>query len=518
MKNNFQLYGQVSSLLPTSANCDCKLRLRTVTAYCVLSLLLLPLGGCQKYDDSALREELNSQAQRIADLEAWQATVNRDITALQELVLALRNQRYIIDVSALTTEPGGWIIPFNTGAPITISNGAKGDKGDDGVTPDIGVKEDPIGSGVYYWTLNGNWLNDEKIPVTGKDGKDGNNGTGINGVTPKLRINANTNYWQVCYTGTCDVNNDTGWENVLDNAGQPVNATGPQGAAGTQGDAIFSGVNDTHSDYVVFTLAGGGTITLPKYRTLGITFTQPDVFANSETKEVPFTLTGGATIVKVLDVLEDWTVAITLSGAAGTFTVTAPGTWNETNYTSEALVFVSDAAGNPVMCSLKVFGTPPSAASTPPFAASTQQWTFGEQTWSDAIHIPECNKSDFEDGYIAPHCRSYSEGSNTWYYYNWPYVHAHAAALCPSPWRVPSRSDILALIQLTSHSILGAQWGYGGFTATLGAVWGADESAHYWTSTEYSAMQAYLLAYSINDPITCGKAEKLYAKQVRCVK
>jgi hypothetical protein len=35
------------------------------------------------------------------------------------------------------------------------------------------------------------------------------------------------------------------------------------------------------------------------------------------------------------------------------------------------------------------------AQTTPRYAASTQTWTFGEQIWSDAIHIPECNKTDF---------------------------------------------------------------------------------------------------------------------------
>ena len=78
------------------------------------------------------------------------------------------------------------------------------------------------------------------------------------------------------------------------------------------------------------------------------------------------------------------------------------------------------------------------AQTTPPYAASTKTWTFGEQTWSDAIHIPECNKSSFTERYYETQCRSYTQGANTWYYYNWLYVNKHAARLCHSPWRVPS--------------------------------------------------------------------------------
>jgi hypothetical protein len=69
---------------------------------------------------------------------------------------------------------------------------------------------------------------------------------------------------------------------------------------------------------------------------------------------------------------------------------------------------------------------------TPPYAASTLIWTFGEQQWSDAIRIPACNKtSSFTDSYTEPQCRSYTSGTNTWYYYNWPYVVANPSTMCP---------------------------------------------------------------------------------------
>jgi hypothetical protein len=48
----------------------------------ILTTALLAIGGCQKYDDSALWNEVNRHTEEIAALKAWQATVNGNITAL----------------------------------------------------------------------------------------------------------------------------------------------------------------------------------------------------------------------------------------------------------------------------------------------------------------------------------------------------------------------------------------------------------------------------------------------------
>ena len=225
------------------------LRLRTATACC---LLLLALAGCEKYDDSALWDEVNNQAKRIAALETWQATVNGNITALQNIVTALQENDYVTKVEAFSSPtPGGYYVTFTQSPQATIRNGAKGDTGDKGDTPQIGAAEYPENSGVYYWTLDGEWLFDdgnEKIPVTGDKGDKGEEG-----ITPQLRIHPATNEWEVCTTGDCAGEN--GWTST------GVKATGPQG------DAIFAenGVDNTHDAYVEFTLAGGAKIKVPKY-------------------------------------------------------------------------------------------------------------------------------------------------------------------------------------------------------------------------------------------------------------
>jgi uncharacterized protein (TIGR02145 family) len=91
---------------------------------------------------------------------------------------------------------------------------------------------------------------------------------------------------------------------------------------------------------------------------------------------------------------------------------------------------------------------------TPPHAASTKTWVIEspdgsiKQTWSDAIHIPACNKEDFDGGTEdspKADCRSYTFEGRTCYYYSWTYVDGYADKLCPTPWRVPSSSDFVSL-------------------------------------------------------------------------
>jgi hypothetical protein len=558
------------------------------TAYC---LLLLASAGCQKYDDSALRNDINDLKTRMAAIEAWQATANSNITALQGLVNALQERRYITNVTPFDTPaPGGYTITFSTGAPITISNGEKGDNGEPGDTPQIGVAEYPANSGVYYWTLNSVFIEAEgqKLPVTGPKGD-----PGTPGVTPKLRINAATNEWEVCLTGDCA--EDSEWTSL------DIKATGEQG------DAIFAanGVDNTHPDYVVFTLAnGGGTITLPKYKSIAITFTQPEKFAENDVQTVPYTLTGSVEHVKVISVTPDWTVTHTQAGNAGTFTITAPATFTLDNEAGEAVLLISDGAERTVMRTIAlvridylvadespvVAGTTggdypvvlasnaswtaavsaegdgwctvtpasgtgrgtltitvaestleaPDRSATvtitsgtltqtvavrqapveemPLYAASAQTWTFGASTlvWSDAIHIPECNKDGFSNSYTDPQCRSYTEGANTWYYYNWPYVDQHAAQLCPSPWRVPTQTDLEALVGATEPSTLVSAWGLGG-TAGGSSVGNVGSIGYYWSSTEYDTSYAYYMLFNTSNADT-SIAGKGNGFQVRCVR
>ena len=156
----------------------------------LLALLLASvLFGCgESYDNSALTGRVDDLENRVAKLEELCKQMNTNISSLQTLVNALQNKDYITSVVPITKdgETIGYTISFTQSAPITIYNGQDGkdgqdgkpgEDGKDGSTPVIGVKQDA--DGIYYWTLNGDWLTDDsgnKIKAEGRDGQDGEDG------------------------------------------------------------------------------------------------------------------------------------------------------------------------------------------------------------------------------------------------------------------------------------------------------------------------------------------------------
>ena len=208
----------------------------------LLMCVLLLLGCSDKYDDSALRNDLNDLENRVAKLEDLCKQMNTNISSLQTIVTALQNNVYVTGTTPLMKDGKeiGYTITFSKGNPITIYHGKDGE---DGTTPTIGVKKDT--DGVYYWTLNGEFIvvDDGKIQAEGKDGTNGTNGT-----TPQFKIE--NDYWFVSY------DNGTNWT-------QLGKATGEDGVGS---DSMFSGVDyETSTDYIIFTLSNGTQIKLPTW-------------------------------------------------------------------------------------------------------------------------------------------------------------------------------------------------------------------------------------------------------------
>ena len=211
--------------------------LSLITLMCVIVL-----SSC-KYNDDDLWNSVHGLEDRVAKLEEFCKQMNTNISSLQTLVTALQSNDYITGVTPITNDGEiiGYTITFAKSNSITIYNGTDGKDGVDGedgtdaVTPTIGVKQDS--DGVYYWTLNGEWLTDEhgnKIKAEGSDGKDGSDGedgndgadgtNGKDGITPQFKIE--NDYWYISY------NNGETWE-------QLAKATGEDGK---DGDSIFKAV------------------------------------------------------------------------------------------------------------------------------------------------------------------------------------------------------------------------------------------------------------------------------------
>ena len=239
--------------------------------------------------------------------------MNSNIEALQVIVNALQNNDYVTGVSPIY-EGGkeiGYVITFSKSGSVTIyhgqdgkdgQNGAPGKDGEDGedgkdgvdgATPIIGVKKDV--DGIYYWTLNGDWLldnNGNKVKAEGKDGQNGSNGSsgsngqngsnGKDGVTPQLKIE--NGYWYVSYDDgyTWEQLGKATGENGNTGATGPQGPQGPQGNPGTNGDSFFSSVTQD-DNYVYLVLANGETIVIPKSEPNPATLTLGDVSGSSAT-------------------------------------------------------------------------------------------------------------------------------------------------------------------------------------------------------------------------------------------
>jgi hypothetical protein len=153
----------------------------------------------------------------------------------------------------------------------------------------------------------------------------------------------------------------------------------------------------------------------------------------------------------------------------------------------------------------------------PTYAASTQTWVFGEQTWSDAIHIPDCNKADFDGGTEEnpkPDCHSYTYEGNTYYYYSWPYVDAHKSTMCPSPWRVPAEADFHLLYNHADRFELIGMWGAGAPAFSDGRkfflLWSTTE-------TDIPPIKSVIFYCEVG-PCYILDTRKNIDAQVRCVK
>ena len=211
---------------------------------------VVALTSC-KYDDDDIWNSVHGLENRVAKLEELCKQMNTNISSLQTIVTALQNNDYVTGATPLMKDGKeiGYTITFSKSNPITIYHGKDGQDGEDGTTPTIGVKQDA--DGVYYWTLNGEYIvvDGEKIQAEGKNGTNG-----INGTTPQFKIE--NDYWFISY------DNGTNWTQL----GKATGEDGKDGEDGVGGDSMFSGVDyKTSTDYVIFTLADGTQIKLPTW-------------------------------------------------------------------------------------------------------------------------------------------------------------------------------------------------------------------------------------------------------------
>ena len=135
---------------------------------------LLSLVSCTEYDEVAMWNKNEDMGARLAALEELCSQLNTNIVSLQQIVEALQGNDYVTGVVPVVEngETVGYTISFSKSGPVTIYHGKKGENGQNGTTPVIGVEQDT--DGLYYWTLDGEWLTDDegsKILAQGMAGK-----------------------------------------------------------------------------------------------------------------------------------------------------------------------------------------------------------------------------------------------------------------------------------------------------------------------------------------------------------
>jgi len=214
--------------------------MKKILSIFAIAILAVVAVGC--YDDSEIRNTIDGYESRIASLEGSLKT----LAAYQDLLSKLGSGQTVTAYS--TGSDGSYTLSFSDGSSISFSAiGPQGDTGADG---------EPGATGA--------------TGAAGDPGADGN--PGADGIVPEFRIQ-NQN-WQVSY------DNGASWSSV--------------GSAIDQ-SLIISITSSAAGDAVIFTLADGSVLSVPKAQATGVVLSEYDVVMMYGGKySISYTLLGNA--------------------------------------------------------------------------------------------------------------------------------------------------------------------------------------------------------------------------------
>lgn len=272
-----------------------------------VALLSVSLSGCE-YDDGDLWNAVGDVENRVTTLEEQVKQANSDIKTLNLLVEALQKQ---VTVTSVTENSDGYVIAFSDGKTATIANGQNGTN-----APVVSVKQDT--DGVYYWTLDGEWLldNGEKVRASAKDGADG-----ANAVSPQVRINESSKEWEISTDG------GQSWSSTGVVAQGQDGQNGTNGSNGSDGDSFFKRVDTSNEEYVIFVLSNDTEIKLARYDASAPTF-----------------VIEGGDEVQCIKQGTSKSFAVTATNVAD-YAIAKPDGWR-VSYTNDALQVTAPAAAN----------------------------------------------------------------------------------------------------------------------------------------------------------------------------
>lgn len=221
--------------------------MRKIITFTIIGLL--SLASCTKYDEIAMwNRSAESDVEKAPDTPSydmslpleWCARMNTNAASLRVMVEASTRGDYVTGTVPVVKngETTGYAITFAESRPAMIYHGADGLHA---TTPVIGVRQDS--DGVYYWTLDGQWLtdSDKRIAVRSEPAD----------ATPRLDID--DGYWYI----SCD-GKET-WHRL-----RPV-AESPEEAEKAK-ESAYCDIDVSEPDRLVLTLTRDGErVELPCY-------------------------------------------------------------------------------------------------------------------------------------------------------------------------------------------------------------------------------------------------------------
>ncbi|MBQ8948524.1 MAG: hypothetical protein IJ059_01880 [Prevotella sp.] len=243
--------------------------------------------SCNDYNYT---EQLQNLGRRVEVLEETLSDYNADLSALQVIVNTLETQGYITHIT--NHNDGSYTLTFNTNETITIRDGKQGRDGQDGrdgQVLDFMISVAKDADGIWYWTMNGEWMLDaegNKFPASATDGKDGRDGKdGHDGqnnpdnpaIIPQVRINEDTRLWEISTDGgktwqntgvSADGKDGINGQNGKDGKDGKDGVDGSDGKDGKDGadglDDIFETIVESEDGKsITITLTDGQAFTVP---------------------------------------------------------------------------------------------------------------------------------------------------------------------------------------------------------------------------------------------------------------
>lgn len=276
--------------------------MKTAKRIIIALIVLLSFSSCEKYNYT---DQLQGLGSRVEILEQQLFDINKDITALHYLIVAIEERGFITEV--IHNDDGTYTLTLNDGNTVTLRDGKQGQDGldgRDGKEMDYTVSAAKAADGVWYWTVNGQWLldsNGDKVRASGTDGKNGENGKdgkngkdgengkdgkdgkdGENGqdgqnnplapaVVPQVRINEITRHWEISTDGGKTWQDMGVYADGKDGKDGKDGLDGKDGKDGKDGQDAKNGTDDIFADVIVasdnssitFVLRDGKTFTVP---------------------------------------------------------------------------------------------------------------------------------------------------------------------------------------------------------------------------------------------------------------